>query len=225
MSALSIDMFPKFPRKWGVADESRFYQLTKLYPVTLSHMSARMGKDFRKFLYDRGIRPAISTHGLGMLSYYSRLPVIDQHGLTDATVAHQKIKVRGEPGHEKHASVEYLRKRKVLFSRALAFIPTKFQDVTKIKLGKNRDRGWTIMTYQKSILDRIHKVSKEIHFADFPKYLDGYIAKSKGYSLKMLESDFQFFTDYYFKWNTDTRRHAAIKKIIEQKRQAHKRQP
>ena len=51
--------------------------------------------------------------GAGALPYFAGLPTVDLHGLNDATIARQPLARRGEIGHEKYASLEYLKERHV----------------------------------------------------------------------------------------------------------------
>ena len=50
---------------------------------------------------------------LGIPGYYSRLPIVDTHGLTDRWVAREGRVRDGGPGHDKYAPVDYLRARGV----------------------------------------------------------------------------------------------------------------
>ena len=55
----------------------------------------------------------LAVGGAGALPYYSGFPTIDFRGLNDVHIAHQEIEQRGWVGHEKVASLEYLRQRGV----------------------------------------------------------------------------------------------------------------
>ena len=68
------------------------------------------GDTFKELKLDHaeGVELTVATSGIGMLGYNSRIPIIDLVGLTDAHVAHQKLKKRGRPGHEKRAEKDSL---------------------------------------------------------------------------------------------------------------------
>jgi hypothetical protein len=98
--------------------------LTRLHPtwgiVSLeehyAYVSYRIEEGrFLRRLVLAGHLPAdtvIAVRGAGALPYFSRLPIVDIHGLNDRTVARKPLERRGKVGHEKHASEEYLRERK-----------------------------------------------------------------------------------------------------------------
>lgn len=55
----------------------------------------------------------IAITGSGAVPYYSKLPSIDMHGLTDRGIAKIELLKRGRPGHEKHADTYHLIERGV----------------------------------------------------------------------------------------------------------------
>ena len=72
------------------------------------------GLELKKILDD--IKFTVLVRGQDALAYYADFyEVIENQGLTDKHIAHQKVDKRGRPGHEKSATLEYLRKRKVNF--------------------------------------------------------------------------------------------------------------
>ncbi|MEM7203438.1 MAG: hypothetical protein AAF628_24455 [Planctomycetota bacterium] len=69
---------------------------------------------FLASLVDQGILrgdEVLCVRGAGALPYFSRLPTLDYHGLTDAFVAHQPTLERGWVAHEKRAPREYIEQR------------------------------------------------------------------------------------------------------------------
>jgi len=59
----------------------------------------------------------VATDAIGAFGFASRLPIVDTLGLVDETVAHQTLTRRSRPGHERSASIEYLRERGVAIIR------------------------------------------------------------------------------------------------------------
>ncbi len=55
----------------------------------------------------------VATTLVGTISYYSKLPIIDQWGLNDRAVAHQPNHPIITRGHVKFASIDYLQSRRV----------------------------------------------------------------------------------------------------------------
>ena len=68
-------------------------------------------------LIDQGYldpKTRIAVRGAGALPYFSRLPTLDLHGLTDTRIARTPIKRRGIISHEKWATPEYLEEKQVV---------------------------------------------------------------------------------------------------------------
>ncbi|MFT7465391.1 MAG: hypothetical protein ACI9EF_003757, partial [Pseudohongiellaceae bacterium] len=74
---------------------------------------AKEGKLFKRMVDEGYLEPTdlIAARAVGAMPYYSELPILDLHGLTDAHIAHQPIKERGIVAHEKVATLEYLLER------------------------------------------------------------------------------------------------------------------
>lgn len=220
ISTKPVDMFSDRARKWGIADESRVYRLSNLFPAEVAHFTFPLSMNMKKYLYDRDIKPVIATHGIGMVGYYTRLPLIDQLGLTDATVAHQKLTVRSSPGHEKKATNAYLRSRNVLFSRGLRRIPVPFKRMASVRFGDAPDKQWTILCYQRDWVELIRAKSPEIEFSDFEKYLDKYISRLRKIPVKQIKRNMIFFREYYFSCNNDPARLNKLERFIAAREQA-----
>ncbi|HTK82022.1 MAG TPA: hypothetical protein VL633_07000 [Bacteroidota bacterium] len=127
-------------------------------------------------------------------------------GLTDSAIAHQKISVRGRPGHEKHASLEYLQKRRVQFLFDQYYqLPT-----SRIpRLVTFNNFAAYIITYDDSVMSRLAS-NKQIAFVDFKSYLDSYITRADSLPAETVQEDFQSFQDYYFRYNNDPARENAL---------------
>jgi arabinofuranosyltransferase len=57
----------------------------------------------------------VATTAAGAIPYYSDLPTIDMHGLSDRSIAQLPVDARGRVGHERVVSREYLCRRGVTF--------------------------------------------------------------------------------------------------------------
>jgi len=71
---------------------------------------------FLRSLIDKGLLPddiILCTGGAGAIPYYTQWPTVDLLGLNDVKIAHQKFNMSRRVGHQKRATNEYLRKRKV----------------------------------------------------------------------------------------------------------------
>lgn len=77
---------------------------------------SREGKLLRR-LVEEGYLPEdtlVAVRGAGALPYFAELPILDVHGLMDPRIARMPLKERGLVGHEKFATPEYLRERRVV---------------------------------------------------------------------------------------------------------------
>lgn len=71
---------------------------------------------FLRELIDEGILPAdlyACVSGAGAVPYYTMWPTLDELGLNDVEIAHQPVTKRGIIAHEKKASPDFLRQRRV----------------------------------------------------------------------------------------------------------------
>ena len=72
---------------------------------------AEAGKELHRHFHRDDV--VIATTAAGILPYYARLPTIDMHGLTDATIARRGRIVSRRTGHARFADVAYLKHRRV----------------------------------------------------------------------------------------------------------------
>src|SRR5688572_5882947 len=138
------------------------------------------------------------------------MTLIDRLGLTDAHVAHQKIKNRGRPGHEKWATSKYLRKRGVHFRRGGGYTNWfKAQGTVRWATGSG-GRNWWVLIYDRELMNAIREADPDVYFHDFEIYLDKYIARLPHSDPKKVRKEFAFFKLYYFNYNDDPERRAAV---------------
>jgi arabinofuranosyltransferase len=193
--------------RWGIADEGTVYAVTSLRPIEVHHPNFRAGKFFGRVLTDRGIAPVIATSGIGMVGYYSRLPVIDLLGLTDATVARRTLAARGRPGHEKRADDDYLARRAVRIVRR-APRPERFADVARLRLPDVGGKPWYLFRYDRDLMREVRARAPEIGFVDFETYLDDRLAGEDA-----VRRDAAWFRSYYFDATDDPERLRALEAL------------
>ncbi|HLX12341.1 MAG TPA: hypothetical protein VKS81_05965, partial [Bacteroidota bacterium] len=145
--------------------------------------------------------------------YYMDPPVAIEilTGLTDTTIAHRHLAVRGRPGHEKNADPEYLHKRGVqlLFNNDMG-VPGAMNQLNLLVIPTQ------ILEYHNRIMERL-ALYGGIEFVKMPEFIDKYIANlhANGASLqrKDVEDDYRTLRSYYFDFNhepKDTLREQAI---------------
>jgi hypothetical protein len=103
-------------KKWNVAAEESFYKLSSLRPLVVETPYFQHAQRLAKSFAARGLYPKLGEGCVGMIAYYSDLPLVDRYGLTNWNIGHAPIRARGRPGHEKLATREQLIAEGAVFS-------------------------------------------------------------------------------------------------------------
>ena len=185
-------------RRGGIADEIDFYPRSWLEQARVD------GPRLSRYL--DGLDVAVGFLGSrAMLMYYSGLPdaIECAAGLTDEHIAHQPIEQRGPPGHEKHASFEYLTKRGVRFL-FFAESPSygRYDPFRRIMFDS---LGATIVAWDKKVMDHLRQFP-DVKFIDFPLFLNWYLGQISDIPVPQRMKDFNFFRQFYFDHNDDDKR-------------------
>jgi arabinofuranosyltransferase len=205
---------------WGICDEHTLYPVTRWHPLAINHSNFRVGQTLRGWR-DAGLHLRVATSGIGMVGYYSRMEVIDLMGLTDAYVAHQPLKRRGRPGHEKKAEPGYIEKRMPHLVRDV-YHPGRHEQLTRLQFGGEvTHRPWYIYHFDREVMARIKQLSPKVRFKPFDAYLRGYSRELRKQTPKAIRDDQRFFGRYYFDHNDDPklleRWHKAVQQQLEGK--------
>ena len=185
---------------FGIADERTYYPVVDFRTVSIPHTSWNVGRLLGE-LREHGQRPIVATSGVGMLGYYSDLPVIDLVGLTDYHVAHQKLHRRGRPGHEKEATRRYIESRSPNFVRKM-YHPRKYAALTAVYLDNTRSRTkWYIYRYDREVMRALAAMDKGVRFVDFESYARRYHKQIWHKDRDEAAEDLHFFRRYFFDHN------------------------
>ncbi|AKU89812.1 hypothetical protein [Vulgatibacter incomptus] len=103
-----VRLIGPYEKRWYLAAEQTFYPVKTLFPLRVGSGYMDEGKRLHRIFVERGLDPRIAADAIGLLSYYSDLPIVDALGLTSRRIAHKPIVGRGRPGHEKGGAVEDL---------------------------------------------------------------------------------------------------------------------
>lgn len=181
-----------------VADEARHYTAQDLQ--TARNDGAMLHHYFRGL----PVRIAFDA-GLLKLVYYVDPPFAMEAsaGLTDTTIAHQSLLARGRPGHEKHASVDYLIHRGINFYLGhFGSVPGGEPVLNAITFGHLVER---IIICDDTIMSKLAE-HPEIQFVHLRAYLDNYIVRMPSYSRERVRQDYDFLKSFYFDHNADSAR-------------------
>lgn len=200
-------LVPAHQIEWYQADEGTVYPVTSWAPFTVGHGSHRAGVALAELFTARGVTPVIATSGIGMVGYWSRLPLVDLRGLTDATIARMPLARRGHPGHEKWPTLDYLLSRDVAVIRN-PWHGKRWEDVTALDLGRDVGKTWYLLRWDAALMADVRAKCPEVRFTDFPAWLDRWLAAP---TPARAEEDVAFFDVYYFRGNDDPARRAAVR--------------
>ncbi len=193
-----------------VVDEARFY-------TEKQHLKAmNEGKILRRFLHDLPVRMAFGPAYL-KTAYYADLPYAleTSTGLTDTFLAHQILSVRGRPGHEKPAPMEYMHSRKIHFYIGPRLsLPTGEFPLNAILFDTLLAQ---IITYDESLMSILLRFP-EIRFTHIPSYIDEYIKKINEYPYTKVMQDYAYLKQFYFSHNEDNIREAIFIQFLEQRK-------
>jgi arabinofuranosyltransferase len=177
----------------GIVDEPQFY------PNTRTDNVRELSQALRDCL--AGTNAVLMVQGgQASLAYYARYPVaVERFGLTDETIAHSPVVMRGRPGHEKYASPEYIYARRI--NLRVNYRPmTAAPQYTLFALpGVSGE----IIVYDRALMEHM-KTCSGAAFLDFPLWLaETYLPGVPTLPETRLRRDWNEFLLYYFDTNAD----------------------
>jgi arabinofuranosyltransferase len=195
--------------RWNIADERTWYPIVECWPRVIIESEPADRSAVLQDLIRRGLRPLVAEMNVGQESYETELPMIDLFGLTDRTIAHQPLQRRGRPGHEKVASVEYLRSRGVLLS-AMPLYPERYAGKTRVRV---HNRQFFLSRYDPELVRAFNDMPGAL-VPKLPAMIDDYLRQARAVRPPTLAEDVTFFDTFYFSCNNDPGRKAALKALI-----------
>ena len=206
-SAVGVRLLEPNQIRWHLADENSYYRIASWSPIVVDHDNYWIGRTLGE-LEAQGIEPVVATGAIGLVGYYSRLETIDRLGLTDAKVAHQPTpKRRSRPGHEKYASVAYLRSRGVHFVRGVGS-PKWLGKYGTLRFG-GIGRDWTILRYERPLMRAIRDSGVDVAFEDLELYLDQHLPRLPDLEPEQVREEYAYLRAMYFDHNDDPARQRA----------------
>lgn len=98
-------------KKWHLARESSFYRVDAWRPLKVRSGNFDLAQALATLPARGATAPPLAAGCIGMLGYFSEVPIIDRYGLTDAVIGRRPLTERGRPGHEKSATLRELAER------------------------------------------------------------------------------------------------------------------
>lgn len=197
---------PDFGR-WYMANEEEVYPVDSYRPFSMNHANFVAGHRFKELLGDSEV--LLASSGIGMLGYYSELPVLDMRGLTDKEIARLPLKERAMPGHEKWPEGDLLTERRVRITRWRSANPGRWRKQTAVWLERPGPKHWHFWLYDPHVVE-VLSVDPDVELTRFPEEFDRWVRTARGLSDKEFEQDVAFIQRYYFTLNEDPERAAVL---------------
>ncbi|MBK8257599.1 MAG: hypothetical protein IPK82_33635 [Polyangiaceae bacterium] len=132
-----VRLVPPRGIRWGIAREPSFYKVRQAHPLIIECGWEHLGRELNISLSSKGVKPPLAAGAIGLLGYYSDLPLVDGMGLTNRAIAHKTIKGRGRVGHEKVANVPELIEQGAVVDVGFRF-DAYFRESALIKIGPSK---------------------------------------------------------------------------------------
>ncbi|HWV38540.1 MAG TPA: hypothetical protein VN033_08675 [Vulgatibacter sp.] len=110
VSLVPVRLVGEGKKRWHIAAEHTFYPVAQVFPLRVESVYAEQGRLLHRVFAEKGFRPRFVGDAIGMVGYYSDLPIVDALGLTNRYIAHKPVRHRGRPGHEKFGTPEELQR-------------------------------------------------------------------------------------------------------------------
>lgn len=216
LSAGSVQIIGPESHRWRISDEVRFYPVVGWHPVVVDNANYAVGKELGR-VFDGELRPPVATSGIGMVGYYSGLPVIDILGLTDRRTARQEHeKKRGMAGHERLASQTYVvEERGVRLGRWYGMYSERHARVIALELGPQLRHSWHLFRHDPVLA--AHLRARGVAVLDPGRLIDRWLIEvhQRRPTLAVAEEDARFFDRYYFSAVDDPVRRERVAAMIE----------
>lgn len=101
-----VELMKPWTPRWRMMAEHTVYPIRSLFPFEQETSFFTRALEVKRALSDNGLYPRLAYPFVGMMSYYTKVPIVDLLGLTNERIARKPISRRGTPGHEKLADYE-----------------------------------------------------------------------------------------------------------------------
>jgi arabinofuranosyltransferase len=178
------------------------------------HPGVERAMTFRRYFFDRGIMATIMLSAIGMDGYFSRLPIMDYHGLTDIEIGRRAPPATHEAGlivlvgHTRRPTDAYLASRRVDF--VWGQLPPEQRPVWR----RTNEHYLTLFQYNPEIMTLVRRHVPELGIIDFVAFLDHYLANLGQKNKIQVQQDFEDFKKFYFVRGRDPRRRQIFESYL-----------
>ncbi|MCG5052914.1 MAG: hypothetical protein KA712_08135 [Myxococcales bacterium] len=189
-------VIPPAEVKWYLTDERTMYPLKSLSPLEIGGTTAHRGEMLARYLANEGVELSYAAFAIGYVGWRTGWKIVDLHGLIDPVLARMPLVKRGRPGHERSATVPYVKSKDPYMSSIPLFGPAHAQ-LTSVTLF---DQGFYFGRFSEKVAEALRGLP-DVKFTDMPSYLDAYIEdlELRRKVPDHLRQDMPFFDEFYFR--------------------------
>ena len=208
--ALVVTPRPVTGRQWvhGVADEWDYYVNVR---KTWAAENREHGRILHRYFAGLPVGIAFGGSEAGFVYYADPAVAVESAtGLTDATIAHQALAVRGRPGHEKLASLDYLvrvRRLHFLFNRSLSQRLLVDKALPNMPVDFDGVWGW-MLRWDPEVMAAL--AARGARFPDVPALIDQYVARLSEADDASVSDAYRRLKTFYFDHVADEAREAPF---------------
>jgi hypothetical protein len=192
-----------------LADERTFYPVATYLPFALDVPYWHWADTFNRVFAKLTRKPTLAMGSLGIIGYQTSLRIIDNFGLVHRGVAHQRLRTRGRPGHEKVISPGLMVQTDADLSD-MGIYPIEYDRHGSVNVG---GVGFTAVRYDSSLFDELANAG--VRQPPLVRFIKDYRAPRGKDAQTRLECDLWYMEQIYFSHNRDAeRRDPIIKRAV-----------
>lgn len=187
-----------------LADERTFYPISSYVPFALAVPYWDWSNAFNRVFAKLPRKPTLAMGSLGIIGYQTSLRIIDNYGLVHRGVAHQRLRTRGRPGHEKIISPGLVVQTDADLSD-LGVYPPEYDRLGQVNVA---GVGLNLVRYDSSLFDGLEQAG--VRQPGLVRYIKDYRPPRGKDAQTRLECDLWYMEQVYFSHNRDAERREPI---------------
>jgi hypothetical protein len=208
-SAVPVRIIKPGEKYRHLADERTFYPVRTYVPFALDVPYWDWAESFNRLFAQLTRKPTLAMGSLGIIGYQTSLRMIDNFGLVHRGVAHQRLRARGRPGHEKIISPGLTVQTGADFSD-IGVYPAEYDRYGQVNIA---GVGLNTVRYDSSLFDELARAG--VRRPSLERYIKDYRPPRGKDAQTRLECDLWYMEQMYFSHNRDAeRREPIIKRAV-----------